>query len=76
MNRDLVERIVNDFGFHPATDITRPKHELVRRQCRALAAILIDTCPSSRELSLALTHLEEVMFWSNAAIARNEAPLE
>ncbi len=29
-------------------------------------------CPDSRELSLAITHLEEVVFWANAAIARHE----
>jgi hypothetical protein len=29
-------------------------------------------CPGSRELSLAITKLEEAVFWANAAIARNE----
>ena len=38
--------------------------------CRALASVLNDTLPEGREKSLAMTKLEEVMFWSNASIAR------
>jgi hypothetical protein len=33
---------------------------------------LVERCPEGRELSLALSNLEEVMFWANAAIARNQ----
>ena len=36
------------------------------------AIFLTKTCPESRELSLALTHLEEAVMQANAAIARNE----
>jgi hypothetical protein len=43
---------------------------------RACALVLIASfrgnCPPSRELSLALTKVEEALFWANAAIARNE----
>ncbi len=34
------------------------------------AKLLNKLCPESREKSLALTHLEEVVFWANASIAR------
>ena len=34
--------------------------------------MLVDECPDSRELSVALTKLEEAVMWANAAIARNE----
>lgn len=34
---------------------------------------LIQHCPPSYELDIALTRLEEVVMWANAAIARNEA---
>lgn len=34
------------------------------------AEIIENLCPKSREQSLALTRLEESVFWANAAIAR------
>ena len=71
-----ISLIVNDFGFHPATEVTRPKHEEVRAKSLALAAFWLQTCPQSRELSLALTALQEATMWANAAVACNEAPLE
>ena len=61
----------NRFAFHPATDLTGPKHAEVRRQCFVLAEFLINSLPPGREASLAITALEECMMWSNAAIARN-----
>ncbi len=51
-------------------------HQNVRAACHGLAEFLIDTLPVSRELSLALTNIEQCMFWANAAIARNLAPEE
>lgn len=73
----LIVRIDNDFCFHPA-DKNAPhgdqegRYASVRRRCRELAHELVTLAPESRELSLALSKLEEVMFWTNAAIARNE----
>lgn len=61
----------NRFSFHPATDETGEQHDVVRSDCRALAHHLNKFLPEGREKSLAITHLEEVMMWSNAAIARN-----
>lgn len=63
--------IISRFSFHPATENTGPKHDRVRTICEILAHNLNDLLPEGREKSLAITHLEEVMMWSNAAIARN-----
>ena len=66
-NKDLENR----FNFHPATDNTGPRFESIRDECLVLAKFLDENCPDSRELSLSITHLEEVMYWANASIARN-----
>lgn len=63
--------ILNRFSFHPATETTGPQHDSVRGNCMELAMTLNANLPEGREKSLAITKLEEVMFWSNAAIARN-----
>lgn len=66
------DRIENDFSFHPATPDTAPKHDRVRRLCKALAHELAIEVPQGREQSLMLTALEETMMWANAGIARNQ----
>lgn len=63
--------IDNRFAFHAATtDEKRNAHTSVREQCRVLATALNESLPDGREKSLAITHLEQVMFWGNAALAR------
>jgi len=64
--------IENRFAFHAATnEEKRDAHTSVRQNCRSLADFLNDKLPEGREKSLAITHLEEVMFWGNAALARS-----
>lgn len=70
---ELLERARNNFEHHPpCNDLEIAQHETVREVCRGVAKALIDICPESRELSLALTNLEQAMFWANAALARNK----
>ena len=68
---DIFARIDNDFNFHPATPETAPLFEANRGLLLGAAYQLVRRCPESRETSLALTKLEEAMFWANAAIARH-----
>lgn len=63
--------IENRFKFHePPTEQRKAEHEGVRAECGGLAQWLNTVLPEGREKSLAITHLEEVMMWSNAALAR------
>ena len=41
---------------------------LVQSEVQQLASLLIDEVAPSRELSLALTHLEETLMWAGKAI--------
>jgi len=63
--------IDNRFTYHAPDAVKVEKHEFVRRDVGTLANRLNDSLPEGREKSLAITHLEEVMFWANAAIARS-----
>lgn len=66
------EDIENRFAFHAAPDAEkRNAHTSVRTNCWNLAEFLNEALPEGREKSVAVTKLEEVMFWSNAALARN-----
>lgn len=63
--------IDNRFRFHPAdTDDKRKAHEYVRETLRVVAHRFDEELPDGREKSVVMTKLEEVMFWANAAIAR------
>jgi hypothetical protein len=73
---DMSERDVDDlerrFSYHPPKDDQQPRYKWLRDEARALAFKIKRHTPPSREQSLALTKLEEVIMHANAAIARNE----
>lgn len=56
----------------PKNDETVQKFESVRVLAKELGIEIIDSAPSSREQSLALTHLEQTVMWAVAAIARHQ----
>lgn len=62
--------IVRRFSYHAPDSDKVKAHEFVRGLCRTMASELDEELPEGREKALALTHLEEVMMWANAAIAR------
>lgn len=69
------EKLEWDFGYHAPDTAKRLAHEGVRENCLVLAIYLNENIPGdSREKSLAITKLEEVMLWANAALARNPRP--
>jgi hypothetical protein len=72
LSEDQKKRLDNDYTYHaPKTDQLDRYHH-IREVGKYLAMALMQNCPNSRELSVALTHLDQVIFNANAAIARNE----
>ena len=68
-NGDTLE---HRFSYHkPPNDLVVNAHTIVRANCKLAAETVVVNTPPCREQSLALTKLEEAMFWANAAIARN-----
>lgn len=66
--------IENRFAFHAATtEEKRDAHTSIRQACRRLADEMNEKLPEGREKALVVTKLEEVMFWANAAVARQNS---
>lgn len=61
----------NRFTFHPASAEKAKIYEAIRAQAYEYALWLDENVPDSREKSLAITHLEDTVFWANAAVARH-----
>ena len=66
------EQIENNFKYHSPKEGQPEKYTAVREKAKEFAYLIDDLCPNSREKSLAMTNLEQVSMWANAAIARNE----
>lgn len=65
------KQIDKRFDHHPPDAERVRSHEYVRAQTKSLAAEFNRIVPEGWELALALTKLEEALFWANAAIARD-----
>mgnify|MGYP006267546831 CR=1 FL=1 len=66
------ERLDKMFTYHPPKDDQAERYNEIRGGAKALAAVILALTPFSEEQNTALEKLSEVMFWANAAIARNE----
>jgi hypothetical protein len=66
----LLDRIENNFTYHPPTPEQAPKYQRLRATAKELARLVVELVPEGRERSLALTHLEEMVMFANAGIAR------
>lgn len=67
----LHDRVERDFQYHPPKGDQPQKYVFIRDKARQLAHDLVDLVPPGRELSLALTKLEECVMMANAGIARH-----
>lgn len=60
------------FTYHAPKPGQPELYEDLRGRARDLAHYANECVPDGREKSLALTKLEEFVFWANAAIARSD----
>jgi len=65
------ERIENNFMYHAPKEGQPEKYESLREKGKELAYLIEKLCPDSREKSVAITNLEQVIMWANASIARS-----
>jgi len=70
MDKGTKQELDIRFTYHEPTAIQSDHYEEIRTKAKKLAALMVERCPESRERSLALTSIEEAVFWANAAIAR------
>lgn len=63
--------IENRFTYHKPRDGQEEHFHNLRASAKATAQLIDAYVPEGREKSLALTKLEEAVFWANAGIARH-----
>lgn len=63
-------QIERAFTYHAPTPNQVERYRGIREDAVDFARVLDITLPDGREKSLALTKLEEVVMWANAAVAR------
>ena len=60
------------FTYHKPHGTQQDRYVAIRESAKALAVLMNDSCPESREKALALTNLQQAVMWANASIAINE----
>lgn len=64
-------QIENYFRYHAPKPGQPEMYQEIRDKAKELAYLIDKLAPNSREKSLAMTNLEQSVFWANAAIARD-----
>lgn len=67
-----LQTLQNNFTYHAPFGTQQSRYGTLRERALDLADLITEFCPNSRERSLAMTNLEQAIFWANASIARNE----
>lgn len=65
-------RLENDYKYHSPIGDQAERYVTIRNKAKELAITICECTPVSREQSVALTNLEQVVMMANASIARNE----
>lgn len=72
MPQNIWTDITTRFSNKPMSDEQQVRCSQILTKCFDLANDLCHLCPESRELSLAITSLEDVLSWSTKAIRTRE----
>lgn len=72
VSQQMAKQLDNIFTYHPPILDQPSRYVQLRDAAKELALLIVTQTPPSREQSLAITHLEQSIFFSNAAIARHE----
>ena len=68
----LLDRLEQDFTYHGPRDAEQMAlYQAIRAGAHEFARAIAVLVPVGREQSLALTNLEQTVFWANAGIARH-----
>ena len=65
-----VHDLDRNFSYHKPTDGKIVRHQILREAGKELARVVTAKTAPGREQSLALTKIEEAIFWANASVAR------
>ena len=65
------KELENRFTYHAPKGDQPATYESIRDRGWNMAIYLSAVCPDCRELSIAVTKIEEAVMWANAAIARH-----
>jgi ubiquinone biosynthesis protein Coq4 len=68
------DELRNRFTYHAPQGDQAERYGEIRAKALEFAELICERTVASREQSLALTKLDEVVFFANAAIARREGP--
>lgn len=66
------EDLKNRFVYHKPTEYKNNIYVSIRAMAYEMALYIVENAPDCRETALAVTKLEEAVFWTNAGIARNK----
>jgi hypothetical protein len=72
MEMDLRDEIENRFTHHPPFGNQAERYVEIRELGKKFALRLEELCPYSRELRVAINHIDDAVKEANAAIARHE----
>lgn len=80
-NLDSRERKINPdlenrFSYHSPKPGQPEQYQAIRDMAKDLAYLIDELCPNPREKALAITNLEQSVFWANASIARYKEKAE
>jgi hypothetical protein len=69
MEKDII--LENNFTYHSPSTAQTEAYTTLRSEGKKLAYLIKQLVPKGREQAVAMTNLEQALFWANAGIARN-----